>query len=286
MTLPIDPTVPSVPATPEPTPAPPPTDAAISALAAQLNQLADAQANAAVVKKGVITASNPTFSPPDVSLTLSGDTTVINAVRYIDSYSPVVGDTVLLIMQSATMFVLGQMNDTTVTGDAKNGWTPFPTLGSGFTSAGGSALYRLIQENGDRKIECRGAINISGTPTAVCTMPTEARPAATRTVLCATSSLPGTLFFNSSGAVTFQPTTVGGAITGTSSASSGPVSSGADTQSTVSHSHGGAVALTTITHDDGVHSHNVDHSHTAGSFTSPGSTAPTFFSLEGIEFYL
>lgn len=63
---------------------------------------------------------------PTPGLRISGDTTEIPGIRYIASYAPVVGDTVLVIKQGTDLVALGeiagQFSDST--------WTT-ATLGAG-----------------------------------------------------------------------------------------------------------------------------------------------------------
>lgn len=59
---------------------------------------------------GVITSHKNT-SPKSVSMTLSGSDVVLTNIRYIHSYSPSVGDTVLVLSNHADLIVLGDLVD-------------------------------------------------------------------------------------------------------------------------------------------------------------------------------
>lgn len=253
----------------------------IKELADQLAQQADLGFNPATLIKGVITASNPTGTPPNVSLTLSGDTTTpIDLVRYIDSYSPVVGDTVLVGKQGLDIFVLGQMNDEG-TGTA-NGWTA-PTLSSGFTTGGnsnGNVEYRLVIDNGERKMQWRGSVAHTGTNTSIMTaLATTFRPAARRSIVTArqweTGSAAVHLDFNTDGTVTLTGATVGGS----------------GTVEIPDHAHTG---LTDYRLDGYLSQAGSNLIHAHGIFTTSFSpidvggatTHPSWVSFNGIEYFL
>lgn len=184
MTTPSDPQTPGenpVPASPDPTP----EEAAAAQEAANAAAAAAAQAESVralateiqnqIVSdidpctqvKGVITASAATGTPPTVSLTLSGSTTVIDGVRYLDSYSPVVGDTVEILKQVSSIVVLGQLNNTPPA-PASNGW-----------QTSGGVSYRKVLDNGDFKVQFKGSFTVSGT--SLFTMGSDYFPSVTRT---------------------------------------------------------------------------------------------------------
>ena len=127
------------------------------------------------VLKAVVTAINFTVIPRTFSANIGGDnSTVVDSIRFIDSYVPVVGDTCLLVKIGPDVFGIGQLNNGGT--PAQNGWQT-PSLGSGFTSDSfDPVLWRLVYDNGDPKIQLRGKVNITGTPTALWTMPTGYRP--------------------------------------------------------------------------------------------------------------
>jgi len=262
-------------------------------LASQLAQAADLGFAPTTLIKGVITASNPTGTPPNVSLTLSGDdTTPIDLVRYIDSYSPVVGDTVLVGKQGTDIFVLGQMNDTGT--GAANGWTA-PSLGSGFSTNGssnGNVEYRLVIDHGERKVQWRGGVGISSGQTAMCTLPADVRPASRRSLIAVRDSGGGAnsvqVDFNTNGTVaivggTAAPAGSGSGSTGNASnnhthplGSSDVRLSGYLSQagSDLGHAHG-------LGQSGG---HDVTHSHSVTSDVTVD--APVFVSFNGLEYFL
>lgn len=278
---PADPTVPPVdPPVPEPVPDVSPTDAAIRDLATQIAALQD-PVNRTTFKKAQVVASADTANPPSVSLQVSGDTTTtIAGVRYIDSYSPVVGDTVLIGSQGSDVWVLGQMNDVPST-PADQGW-----------QTSGGVSYRKVLDNGDLKVQFKGSFTNSGT--ALFTLASGYFPSVTRTmqagrngnstsclVQCTTAGVltivGGTLVQSPTDSTDIgDPAAASGGSGTTTSAGSGVVThfqniggsgnstSSATAGSTVdlphSHSHGGAVANTSFV-AGGNHGHGMNHTH-------------------------
>jgi hypothetical protein len=240
------------------------SDASINALASQLASITTPDFPVPTLTTGVITANNIGATPPTASLTLSGDSTVVTA-QYNDSYTPVVGDTVLVAKQGTSIVLLCQLNGTTVSGDAKNGWITIPTLGSGFTGRG-NVFYRLIVDAGDNKMQFQGEVDISGTPTAVCTMPVGYRPATTRNVPIACGSGGAVLAFNTDGTVVFRP-----AVTDNQNTTHTH-----DVPSTHSHNHSGAVATSSFLDTTSL-GDSVSHFH---------NSTPTWFSFDNVEFFL
>lgn len=262
----------------------------ISQLVDQLSK-PDIPFDPATIRKGTITASNPTASPPNVSLTISGDdTTTIDAVRYIDSYSPVVGDTVLIIKQGTDIVVLGQINDSGVGAD--NGWQT-PTLGSGFSNNGnsnGNPSYRLVLDNGDLKVQWKGSVAKTGTATALCTLAAPYLPASKRSMLTGRDPGGGSvavqLDFNTDGTVVVVGGTTVPSGTGTTGASA-----------SLSHQHYQGYSDYQIcgylsqAGSDLCHAHYQGysdfqlstHTHTMGNLAV---TFPTWITLNGIEYFL
>lgn len=264
----------------------PPED--IRALASQLADATSLSFDPATVRKGTVTAHNPNAAPPNISVQLSGDTeTTIDAVRYLDSYSPVVNDTVLIIKQGTDIFALGQLNDSS--NSPANGWIQ-PTLSSGFTSNGnsnGALEYRLVIDAGERKMQWRGAVSHTGTNTAIISagnvLAADYRPTARRTLILARDEGGGSngvkVDFNTDGSVSMIGATTAPSGSGsTGSAGTGSTGAAGDTHA---HSHGGAVLLTSFgeTH---VHS-GPSHTHTMGSLSVDH---PTWISFNGTEYFL
>lgn len=267
----------------------------------------------ALVLKGVVTVVDLTGAPPTISINLSGDSsTTIGAVRFIDSYSPVVGDTVLIVKQGADLFALGQMNS--VTGSpSENGWVT-PSLGSGFTTHGIDPVrYRVVVRDGDRIVEMRGGVTVSGTPTALWTMPAGVRPVVNLLPLLVARDTAGgsnvaQLQVNSNGTMVLAGATTGGGTTGQpNDATTGTSSIGVTVNSTVfntsnhtGHQHwlsdycGGPPRDFTPDGGNGAHSHTVgahghgmahthEHPHT---HTAPAVIHPTLLSFNGVSYVL
>lgn len=164
--------------------------------------------------KGVVTA----VASLTLSAQIGGDTsTTVDGIRYFDSYSPVVGDTVQILKQGSDLVALGQVNDSS-TGTA-NGWVQ-PTLGSGFTHSADPVQYRLLVDAGEPTIQLRGSMTHTGTNTALWTMPVGFRPASNRVLLIPrdnTQSNVAQLLVNADGTMV-----LGGPTTGVAASSGGP----------------------------------------------------------------
>lgn len=325
---------------PAPDASPPPADTSVTAARDLATVLDTPPPTTASFIKGVVTAINLAAAPPVVSIQVSGDTsTTINNVRMLDSYTPVVGDTCIVGKQDTNVFIIGQINDTG-TGSA-NGWVT-PTLSTNVTTNGntnGPVQYRVVVDGGDLKVQCRGSVAVAAGATALFSVTGNAIPSAQRNMLTARdingSTIAVQVQFATSGAVTLSGsalgettdasapgttdtggaaatnTGTGGDAAGTSGSSSG--TTGSYTVSgptdTVSHSHGGAVSITSITHNftdaahthtSGAHTHTVpagSHSHTIPSGTHTHTVAAThthtitipaatWVSFNGIEYFV
>lgn len=231
MSTPVDPVEP-VPQTAEPLPADvpqpipdgAPTDVDIRDLATTLQRMADLGFDAPTFKKAVVTAVNYTANPPILDVQMSGDTTVtVSGVVFLDSYSPVAGDTVLIAKQGTDIFAFGQIVDGTQ-GGAPQGWA----------TLAGSVEYRLVVDNGDQKVQLKGSGTFAGT---FGTMPVGFRPSVTRVFNIARNGDAVAMLctVNTSGVVT---------LSGLPNLSSTP------TTSSDSHSHTGTS-----------HSHGIGHTH-------------------------
>jgi hypothetical protein len=133
----------------------------------------------ATFRKGVITSISPTASPPTVGVALSGDTTEIVGVRFIDSYGPTVGQTVLIGKQGADIWVIGHI------AESASSFTE-PALSSGFTNADDFACRR-VDDHGVPKMQWKGRVNRSSGTVIVAAgaLPVELRPSVERKVLAA-----------------------------------------------------------------------------------------------------
>lgn len=266
----------------------------------------------ASIIKGTVTAVALTAAPPSITVQVSGDASVdIPGVRFIDSYSPVVGDTVLLVKQGSQFFVLGQMNSTTAT-PAENGWVT-PSLGSNVTTHGVDPVrYRVVVRDGDRVVQLRGGVTLTSTPTALWTMPAGVRPVVDLLPLLIARNTNGNsnvaqLQVNANGTMVLAGATTGvGSVGGTSGNSSITLTAASNSFNTGSSSPGTSTngehrhwVFTTGDFSDynGPHSHTVNsHSHSVGAHdhgmahTHPITTAapahPTMLSFNGVEYIL
>ena len=59
------------------------------------------------VQHAVVTANS--FSPNVVSIRLMGATNVLTGIKYLSSYSPTVGDTIICMINRNDIFVLGKL---------------------------------------------------------------------------------------------------------------------------------------------------------------------------------
>lgn len=165
------------------------TREAVRSLAATLSP--DMETTAHLIK-GVVTAVNLHAIPRTLSAQLEGDTTTtVDDIGFIHSYTPVVGDTVQIIKQGSSVLAIGQTSIAAST-PAQDGWIA-PTLASGVTTnAFDPVRYRVIVDNGARKIQLRGGVNLNASQTVLWTMPTEIRPVVNMTpLLCARDELGG-----------------------------------------------------------------------------------------------
>lgn len=197
MTTPSDPQTPQenpVPAVPEPTPeeaaaAQAAADAAaaaaaqaeaVRALATEINKKLLKEADYATVRKGDVVSIQGTATPPTLTITLSGSTTEIPGVRYIDSYAPVAGDTVDLLYQESGILVIGQV----AAQFSESVWTT-ATLLSGFThngNSGGNVQYRRVWDHGAWRVDFRGVAGRSS-GTAIMNLPANYQPPALRPLM-------------------------------------------------------------------------------------------------------
>jgi hypothetical protein len=262
--------------------------------------------------KGIVTAVALTGSPPTITVQVSGDTSVdIPGVRFIDSYSPVVGDTVMMLKQGSEFFGLGQMNDTGA--GTANGWT-IATLNTGFTHHGnsnGQYEFRVVVDNGDRKLQMRGSVALTNTTaTAICTLPVGMRPTTKRSLLVARDVQGGSnvaqIDINTDGTVVLvgaKTAPTGGAAsdptTGTSSIGVTVNSFVLNTSTHSGHTHwlsdwlGGPPRDFTPDPGNGAHSHTVPahghgmaHTHEHPHTHTNTVAHPTWLSFNGVELYL
>lgn len=124
-----------------------------------------------IIKGSVVATSIAGGSTPTITVTINGDSTVqIPNVAFLDSYLPVVGDNVLLVKQKTDLWAIGTVAGT----GANSGWIE-PTLNSGTTqgapaASGGPVYYRLSIDNGSLKVQLKGSVSFSGSPTVMWSM--------------------------------------------------------------------------------------------------------------------
>lgn len=166
---------------------------------AQVASLADAlipqTQPGAILSKGKV-MSWESGLPPTVTIQLGGDTsTVIAAVRYLDSYTPTPGDTVLIAKQGSEILVIGKAHEFYLGQPAKNGWqSPSLTTTWNRTVAGAAPpLFRKVFDHGEQRIQMQGRVwrNGSNTSATLFTLPVGYRPTVQRLMLAARENLGG-----------------------------------------------------------------------------------------------
>lgn len=289
MTTPSDPQGPDqnpVPVPPEPTPeeaaaAQAAADAAaaqaaqteaIRALASEIAKQTMLDFDPATLRKGTVASIESTGTPPTVTVTLSGSTTTIPGVRYLDSYAPVVGDTVVFLKQTSDVLIIGQI----AANFAESVWTTVPLI-NGNTHNGngeGNFLIRRVWDHGAWRVDLQGGINYVGN-NLVNALDTKYRPtsATRRTLLCARSANGANdvkVDFNADGTVVV----VGGTT-----------APAAATPNENAHEHTGTTSVASpgdSTHNHGNHEHVIpavnagasEHNH-AGAVSTVSHSHPT-----------
>jgi hypothetical protein len=302
MTFPMDPPVdPEAPPVSEEAPGAAALDDEIRQLAAALGiqQQQALQGRKAVVES---ISLGDAVTPPTITVDLSGVS--VEGIRLAASYTPQVGDTVLLLKQGNEFFAAFKITDagTKVASSLDGGWTK-ATLNSGHSHNGnsnGDLLYRRVLDHGAWKIQWQGAIGLGASDTIISggnALASEYRPASRRSLLAA-RQVDGAVAifvdFNTDGTVVVVGATEGPSGT---TGSSSPGTSGSGPYD-VTHSHGGSTGVTDP--PDGLanaHAHSIpttsfsvgSHSHTVNSHTHsiPGTVSrPTFVSFNGLEYFL
>jgi len=192
-------------------PATPDADAELRTLVQELIAQSQLGFDPATMRKGIITVINPFVSgTPTVDLTLSGDDTVtVPAVRFLDSYSPVVGDNVILMKQGADIVVLGRIAIGTST---DVGWIQ-AALAAGFAhdSNTGNLMYRRVWDNGCWKVQFKGGIIRTSGNTIISALATDYRPSNTVVLVAARDDNGGApsvkIRINTSGSVVLESET-------------------------------------------------------------------------------
>jgi hypothetical protein len=214
---------------------------------------------------------------PSVQVNLNGIS--IPNVAIAANYAPVVGDTVVLIRQLNSYVAAFKIADVgSKSTETAAGWVAASLNAAHSTQGSSTVMYRRVNDHGAWKMQWKGALAYGGVTSLLASaLAADFRPSTNRQV-AVSRSVSGTLpaarmDCNTDGTFTFFGLSL-------SSGSSSPGTNSADTASTVAHNHGGAVSTSTITHDDGFHSHTVNsHTHTIAS-------DPPWISLDGVEYFL
>ena|SRR5688500_16850884 len=259
------------------------SDEEIRLLAQQLLKSGRLGFDPSTLLKGIVTAVDATGSPPTVSIQISGDTTTtITGIRLMDNYTPRIGHTVLVDKLGPDIMVRGRIADSNAT-DAEaegTGWTKATlAAGSHDGNSNGDIRYRRILDHGSWKMQWQGGWNVSGASVMITALPAEYRPSSRRTIIIARNAFQLNdvkVDFDTDGSVA-----IFGVTNTTANATTGGDVFSSQTSSSVSHSHGGAVATASITHDDGFH----DHGFSGGSHNHLTPHA-TWISLNGVEYFL
>lgn len=229
--------------------------------------------------KGVVNAVSlgDGTTPPSITVDIGG--VLIPGVQLASNYTPIVGETVVLAKQLnsyVALFTIPSLGSKST--EAEGGWNTASLNAAHGHNGSQTVMYRRINDHGSWKMQWKGTLTYgSVTSLLASALAAEYRPSVNRQTPLARSVTgirpTARIDWNTDGTATFF------GLTG-SSGSSSPGTDSADTASTVAHSHGGAVATSTITHDDGFHSHTVNsHTHTVAS-------DPPWISMDGVEYFL
>lgn len=241
---------------------------AIRELATEIAKQAVLDFDPATIRKGTVTAIADTSAPPTLSVQISGDTTTtIDGVRYIEAYTPAVGDVALIIKQGTDLVALGKI----AANFSATTWTTV-TLGAGFSHNGngnGNVRYRRVWDNGSPKMQWRGgASRSSGTIAVTTPLATGYRPQSLVSVIVARSAVGGAndvkLDFKVDGTVEM----IGGQ-TAPNSGTTGSTTPNDSTHSHGQHEHG----IDDSTHAHPSHDHSIpnnDHFHGGNTGTTSG----------------
>ena len=254
----------------------------------------------AILAKGKVVSWETGF-PPTVTIQLGGDTsTSIAAVRYMDSYTPVAGDTVVIAKQGSEITVLGKIHEFYLNQPAKNGWQPITptTTWNGSNNTLTPPLWRRVFDHGDQKIQFQGRVwrNGTNTGTTIFTLPAGYTPGIQRVLLAARENLGGAnevqINVNTSGVVEINGHLLAGPITSGVKTSYYSVEhlhriAGYPDTSLVQVNYGGSTgyqnAVIGGASTDGGNSPN--HRHTLDDHRHI-ATFPGWISLDGLEFFL
>lgn len=108
------------------------------------------------------TVNTVSLSTGTLTVTIQGDTVQIPGISYLDSYTPIVGDTVILVRLKNHLWAIGTV--AAYSGGIGSGWQT-PALFSGVTTGMGSpgpVMWRIVGDNGSLKVQFKGGVSISG----------------------------------------------------------------------------------------------------------------------------
>lgn len=221
---------------------------------------------------------------PTVQVDLGG--VLIPNIRIAASYSPVVGDTVLLLKQGNEFFAAFKIADVGSKSDEDaGGWIAASLDSSHATQGTSTVMYRRINDHGSWKMQWKGAVDYGSGDTNLLASPLDAeyRPSQARQMAIARSVTGGGLGAARIDANTDGTLTLYGMTWTIDLGDSGFAGA-------VDHSHGGSTGFTDPA--DGLansHAHSISttsigsHSHDLGTSSV---TSPPWISLDGVEYFL
>lgn len=178
---------------PAPQPSGSPTEAEIRALAAQLQAMARTSPPL-TLDQGTVVDVSLDGTPPTCSITLAGSSTQIDGVRYMNSYTPVITDTVVVLRQNGSPLVIGHTADVGTATASGGGWVAATLTG---------VSYRRVMDAGVWKVQFMGHGN--ATSTSLFTLPVLYRPSVQRiTNIAFTANAASRLIVNTDGTVVVQ----------------------------------------------------------------------------------
>lgn len=259
----------------------------------------------AILVKGKVVAWSTGF-PPTVTIQLGGDaSSQIAAVRYVDSYTPVVGDTVIIAKQGAEILVLGKVHEFYDNQPAKNGWLPLnpQTTWNGSNNTSTPPLWRRVFDHGERKIQMQGRVwRSSGNPTGtiIATLPAGYRPGIVRTLMAARENFGGANEVQLNITPNGNIEVVGHTLSTATAQHGGVDTNNVDLKHWHKVDHSGnhldndwtsdpysGIWTGVLGYPGGLGSGGMQHRHTTNSATHSHTAGfPGWISLDGIEFFL
>lgn len=95
-----------------------------------------------------------------ITCTIMGDPTLIPGIAFMDTYTPMVGDSPIFMKQGTDLIAIG-----TIQGASSSAsWTPV-SYKAGYTDVagvGGPGMYRAVCESGDVKVQIKGSFTPPG----------------------------------------------------------------------------------------------------------------------------